>query len=79
MLLINARSQYAKAERLVSELNDEVMSWIESLEESGWIVAITNLPSHIDTHEGYAAILLDQLNEMYLPETEKLNRVTKFH
>lgn len=79
MILINATSQYAKAERLVSELNDEVMSWIESLEESGWIVAITNLPSHIDSHEVYAAILLDQFAEMYLPETEKSNEVTKFH
>ena len=79
MILINARSQYAKAERLVSELNEEVMSWIDSLEESGWIVLITNLPFHIDSHEVYAAILLDQLNEMYLPETQKSNEVTKFH
>ncbi len=79
MILINATSQYAKAERLVSELNDEVMSWIESLEESGWIVAITNLPSHIDTHEVYAAILFDQFAEKYLPQDKNLDKGTNFH
>lgn len=79
MILIQGQSQYAKAERLVSELTDEVESWIESLEQSGFVVSFTNLPSHIDTHEVYAAILLDQFAEMYLPETQKINEVTKFH
>ena len=55
------------------------MSWIESLEESGWIVAITNLPSHIDTHEVYAAILLDQFAEMYLPQDKNVDKGSNFH
>jgi len=73
MILIKGKSQYATAERLVNELDDEAMSWIETLEASGFVVLITNLPSHINTPEVYASILLDQLNEMYLPETSQFN------
>lgn len=73
MILINGVSKYAKAERLVSELTEEVMSWIETLEASGFVFMFTNLPSHIKTHEDYAVLLLDKLSEMYLPETENLN------
>lgn len=69
MILIKAQSQYAKVERLVDKLDDEILSWIESLEESGFVILFTNLPSHINTHEVYAAIILDQFVEMYLPET----------
>lgn len=69
MILIKGQSQYAKVERLVDKLDDEILSWIESLEESGFVILFTNLPSHINTHEVYAAILLDQFADMYLPET----------
>ena len=50
MILIKAQSQYAKVERLVDKLDDEILSWIESLEESGFVILFTNLPSHINTH-----------------------------
>lgn len=79
MILIQGHSQYAKAERLVDAITDEVESWIETLEQSGFTVSLTNLPSHIDTHEVYAAILLDQFAEMYLPETEKSGEGPNFH
>ena len=73
MILIKAVSKYARAERLVSKLDDEVMSWVDQLESDGWLVSFTNLPSHIDTHERYAAVLLDQFLDMYLPEASSLN------
>jgi hypothetical protein len=73
MILIQAVSKYAKAERLVSKLDDVAMSWVDQLESDGWLVSFTNLPSHIDTHERYAAVLLDQFLDMYLPETSTHN------
>jgi hypothetical protein len=69
MILIKGQSKYARVERLVHKLDDDILSWIESLEESGFVILFTNLPSHINTHEVYAAILLDQFADMYLPET----------
>ena len=79
MILINATSQYAKAERLVDAITDEVESWIETLEQSGFAVSFTNLPSHIDTHEVYAAILLDQFAEIYLPQGKNVDKGSNFH
>lgn len=73
MILIQAVSKYAKAERLVSKLDDAAMSWVDQLETDGWLVSFTNLPSHIDTHERYASVLLDQFLDMYLPETSTHN------
>ncbi len=79
MILIQGQSQYAKAERLVHAITDEVESWIETLEQSGFVVSFTNLPSHIDTHEVYAAILFDQFAEKYLPQDKNLDKGTNFH
>lgn len=73
MILIKAVSQYAKAERLVSELNDEAMDWADKMEQAGFVVAMVQLPSHIKTPEQFAAILLDEWAEQYLPQNNSLN------
>lgn len=73
MILIKGQSRYSRVERLVDKLDDGMLSWIDQIEESGFVVLITKLPSHINTHEEYAAILLDQFADMYLPETSQLN------
>ena len=73
MILIKGQSPYAKFERLVDKLDEATLSHIESIEASGFVVLITNLPSHINTPEVYGAILLDQFTDMYLPETSMLN------
>lgn len=73
MILIKGHNDYAKCEQLFTSLNESALNCIDFLEAMGFIVAIHNLPSHIDTPEVYAAVLLDQFAEMYLPETTNLN------
>jgi hypothetical protein len=73
MILIKGFGDYSKAEQLFPELNKEAMDQIEAWEESGYVVSITNLPSHINTPEAYAILQLDKFSEMYLPEPTNLN------
>jgi uncharacterized protein YqiB (DUF1249 family) len=71
MILIKGFGDYSKIERLFPRMDDEAASYVETLEESGYVVSITNLPAHIDTPERYAAVLLDQFAEMYQSEPTK--------
>jgi hypothetical protein len=43
MILIKGQSNCAKVERLVNEINDEVATWMESLEDSGFEFSFTYL------------------------------------
>jgi hypothetical protein len=73
MILIQAVSQYAKAEKLVHTITEADTQWVALLEESGFTVSFTNLPSHIQTHEEHAATILDEYFDSYLPPNERLN------
>lgn len=73
MILIKGHGDHSKVEQLFPELNQEAQDQIEKLEESGFIVTIVNLPSHIETPEQYGMVQLDKFVEMYLPETEKMH------
>jgi len=64
MILIKGQSTYAKLERLVNEINDEIIDWIELLEEnSGFKFSITDLGPNVN-HETYVNYLLDQISDL---------------
>lgn len=73
MILVKGQSTYSSIERLFPKLNDEAESFIDSIQDAGYIVSITNLPSHIDTPQAYAMSLLDMVADMYQDEKELFN------
>jgi hypothetical protein len=64
MILIKGQSNCAKIERLVNELNDEVMTWVESLEGLGFKFSYTDLGKDKGS-EDYAKHLMDQLSDLF--------------
>ena len=74
MILIKGFGNYGtRVEQLFPSLNEAAMDKVEQLETDGFIVSIQPLPSHIKTPEQYAATLIDQFTDLYLPETKNLN------
>jgi hypothetical protein len=67
MILIKGQSNCAKVERLVNEINDEIVAWVEVLEDSGFKVSFINLGSSVDD-QTYVNCLLDELSDLFSDE-----------
>jgi hypothetical protein len=64
VILIKGQSNCAKVERLVNEINEEVIAWIEVLEDSGFKVSFINLGSTVDS-QAYVNCLMDQISDLF--------------
>ena len=73
MILVKGQSTYSSIERLFPKLDDDAESFIDSIQDAGYVVSITNLPSHIDTPQAYAMSLLDLVADMYQDKNELFN------
>jgi len=66
MYLIEGFQDTSKIERLVASLDAEVIDWMETMEDNGWLFTIAVLPAHIDSPEKYGAVLLDRFVDEHL-------------
>jgi hypothetical protein len=64
MILIKGQSNCAKVERLVNEINEEVIAWVEVLEDSGFKVYFINLGPDVD-NQTYVNGLMDQISDLF--------------
>jgi hypothetical protein len=67
MVLIKGQSNCAKVERLVSDINEEVIAWVEVLEDSGFKVSFINLGPTVDS-QAYVNCLMDQISDLFNSE-----------
>lgn len=66
MYLIKGFQDTSKIERLVASLDTDVMTWMETMEDNGWLFTIVALPAHIDSPEKYGEVLLDRFVDEHL-------------
>jgi hypothetical protein len=71
MVLIKGQSNCNKIERLVNEINDEVATWMESLEKLGFEFSFTYFGSEKDekAYNNYLSRIVDE----FLTEIPKVH------